>query len=52
MPKVQKVTSKKGHVRYFLTLPVEYVERKKWKQGTQLYMFFNERGNLEMEEKK
>ena len=34
--------------RWFITLPKEYVKKKKWKKGTELLVSFNERGNIEI----
>jgi len=42
--------SKNG--QYFLTLPKNIVEAKSWTKGQELNLKFNERGNIELEEKK
>ena len=38
--------------QYTLTLPKPIVEAKGWDKGTELELKFNERGNLEIQEKK
>ena len=45
--KLQTVKRPDGQLRYFLTLPKAIVEAIKWKQGTDLKIQFNEKGNLE-----
>lgn len=44
MTKLQK--AKTG--RYFITIPKLLVERKKWNKGQNLYLTFNEKGNVEI----
>jgi hypothetical protein len=34
--------------QYFVTIPCEIVEKKKWKKGQKLIVSFNERGNVEI----
>lgn len=46
MAKVQK--TKKG--QYTITLPLEIIEIKKWKKGTKLYPYINEKGELVLKE--
>jgi len=41
-----KLQENKG--QYFVTLPKDYIEKKKWKKGQRLIVSFNERGNLEV----
>lgn len=36
--------------RYFLSIPKDFVDKKKWKKGQRLIIAFNERGNLEIQE--
>lgn len=45
MPKLQKTKN-----RYFITLPRSLIEKKKWEKGQDLYICFNERGNMEIQE--
>jgi len=46
--KLQK--SKNG--QFFITLPTKIVQAKGWEKGKELTIRFNERGNIELEEKK
>ena len=43
MPKLQEV---KG--RYFITIPSNLIEQKKWTKSQNLLLIFNERGNIEI----
>lgn len=43
MPKLQKTGN-----RYFITVPKNLVEQKKWEKGLELFFVFNERGNIEI----
>jgi hypothetical protein len=45
-----KLQESKG--RFSVTLPKEYIEKKKWKKGETLLISFNERGNLEIADAK
>jgi hypothetical protein len=45
MPKLQE-----NGGRYFITLPLDIVRKKKWSKGTKLVISFNERGNVEIED--
>jgi len=47
MPKLQE---NKG--RYFITIPIEIIEKKKWTKGIKLIVSFNERGNVELDDTK
>lgn len=42
-----KLQENKG--QYFITIPHEIVEKKKWTKGQKLVVIFNERGNIEIE---
>lgn len=44
MPKLQQTKD-----RYFITLPKDLIEKKKWTKGQNLFFMFNERGNLEIQ---
>ncbi|MFH1895707.1 MAG: hypothetical protein ABIJ74_04010 [archaeon] len=48
--KLQSVKRPDGALRYVLTLPKSVVEAKKWRQGTDLKIQFNEKGNIELKE--
>ncbi len=37
--------------RYFITLPRALVKQKKWEKGQELFLVFNERGNIEITDK-
>ena len=43
MPKLQEV---KG--RYFITIPSNLVHQKTWNKSQDLFLVFNERGNIEI----
>jgi hypothetical protein len=43
MPKLQELNN-----RFFITLPKELVNKKAWKKGQDLFLVFNERGNIEI----
>lgn len=45
MPKLQET---KG--RFFITIPKEMVDKKKWEKHQQLFFTWNERGNIEIHE--
>lgn len=45
MPKLQLV---KG--RYSITIPKELVEKKKWEKGQNLYLIFNEKGEISVKD--
>jgi len=34
--------------QYFVTIPREIIEKKKWTKGQKLIISFNERGNVEI----
>jgi len=34
--------------RYFLSIPRTLVKQKNWKKGQDLFLVFNERGNIEI----
>lgn len=34
--------------RYFITIPKQLADQKEWKKGQQLFLVFNERGNIEI----
>lgn len=38
--------------RFFLSIPKEYIKKKKWKKGEELLVSFNERGNIEITDTK
>lgn len=46
MPKLQEI---KG--RFFITLPANLVKQKKWEKSQNLFLVFNERGNIEITDK-
>lgn len=50
MPK--RILQKSKDKQFVLTLPEALVEAKDWDKGQVLEIRFNERGNLELEEKK
>ena len=37
--------------RYFITIPKALVIQKEWKKGQELFLGFNERGNIELADK-
>jgi hypothetical protein len=37
--------------RYFITIPKTLVNQKNWKKGQDLFLVFNERGNIEITDK-
>ena len=41
-----KLQRSKG--QYFITIPKEYIIKKKWEKGEILTVSFNERGNVEI----
>jgi len=41
-----KLQESKG--RYFLSIPRTLVKQKNWKKGQDLFLVFNERGNIEI----
>ena len=43
MPKLQETED-----RYFITVPIALVKQKGWKKGQELFLIFNERGNIEL----
>lgn len=43
MPRLQKTKD-----RYFITMPKDMVEKKKWPKGAKLTFTWNERGNIEI----
>ena len=43
MPKLQET---KG--RFFVSVPRELAHKKKWQKGQELFLVFNERGNIEI----
>jgi hypothetical protein len=43
MPKLQQTKD-----RYFITIPKEMVDNKKWLKGQTLMFTWNERGNIEI----
>ena len=45
MPKLQQVME-----RFSLTIPRELVRQKQWKKGQDLFLIYNERGNIEITE--
>lgn len=38
--------------RWSVTIPKDYIQKKKWKKGDNLIWSFNERGNLELSDTK
>ena len=34
--------------RFFVSIPKEYIKKKKWVKGEELLVSFNERGNIEL----
>jgi hypothetical protein len=45
------ILQKSKNGQYFLSLPLAIVQAKGWDKGKELVIRFNERGNLEIEEK-
>lgn len=45
MPKIQYV---KAQHRYFITIPKDVVDKKRWEKGKKILFSFNERGNVEL----
>jgi hypothetical protein len=45
IPKLQQTQD-----RYFITIPKEIVDKKKWVKGQKLMFTWNERGNIEVHE--
>jgi hypothetical protein len=39
-----------GKSQFFVTIPKDLIQAKKWKKGQKLLLIFNERGNIEMRE--
>jgi hypothetical protein len=37
--------------RYFITVPRQLVSKKGWAKGQELFLVFNERGNIEVTDK-
>ena len=44
------VKLQKSGERYFLSIPKDFVLKKKWSKGQRLILSYNERGNLEITE--
>jgi len=42
------VKLQEGKGRFFVTIPKEYIKKKKWVKGIDLLVSFNERGNIEI----
>lgn len=45
------ILQKSNQGQFYITLPKKLVEAKKWERGIRLNAIFNERGNIELEEK-
>jgi len=41
-----KIQEVKG--RYFISIPINLVKQKEWKKGQDIFLVFNERGNIEL----
>ena len=46
MPKLQETNG-----RFFITVPTKLVKMKRWVKGQDIFIVFNERGNMELVDK-